>query len=98
MDKKKTLLITDDPDLLFAYETMLSCRGYAVSTAQSASEIEKQLKLSSYKIAVIDITTENAYSWHEATDSIKRVKPEIPVISLTLVDNISADISEDNQN
>ncbi|RLD46609.1 MAG: hypothetical protein DRI88_07290 [Bacteroidetes bacterium] len=96
MEQKKILLFADDPDLLFAYKTILTDNGYTVSTATNASEVETLLQLSSYKLALIDSIKESKYGGCDVFKNIKKIKPEIPVISLILCNIITTDIPEDD--
>lgn len=95
MEQKKILLVADDPDLSFVYEAILTSKGYIV-TATDVTKFENHIKKGSFNLALIDIDDDENNNLPNVLHLIKRTKPGIPVISLTLVDEISIDTNEES--
>ena len=95
MEQKKILLVADDPDLSFVYEAILTSKGYIV-TATDVTKFENHIKKGSFNLALIDIDDDENNNLPNVLHLIKRTKPGIPVISLTLVDEITIVTNEES--
>jgi len=54
-DKIKILVIDDDPEIRYTFETLLSAEGYDVEVAETGMEAIKKTKERRFNIALIDI-------------------------------------------
>jgi len=89
MEKKKILLVDDDPDLISAFEAILYSRGYEVSTAISKNEALEKLASVQPDIAILDVMMEEEHDGFELARHFKKSYPELPVIMLTGISEIT---------
>ena len=89
MEKKKILLVDDDPDLISAFEAILYSRGYEVSTAISKNEALEKLASVQPDIAILDVMMEEEHDGFELARYFKKSYPELPVIMLTGISEIT---------
>jgi DNA-binding response OmpR family regulator len=67
--KKNVLVVDDDKQILKTFTQILEKAGYAVDTAQTATEAKKKLSHSRYDVALIDIRLPDA----EGTDLLLKI-------------------------
>lgn len=84
-EKKRILVVDDDPDILEQVETILSGEGYDVVPAATQAEAEDLMLSARPDLAVVDLMMENTDSGFVLCHEIKKVHPDTPVIFLTAV-------------
>jgi CheY-like chemotaxis protein len=89
MEKKKILLVDDDPDLISAFEAILYNKGYEVITAISKSEGIDKLQKNNPDLAILDVMMEEEHDGFEMAREIKKNRPELPVIMLTGISDVT---------
>lgn len=89
MEKKKILLVDDDPDLISAFSAILQSRGYAVFTAMNKQDGLKALENSNPNIAILDVMMEEEHDGFELARKMKQSQPELPIIMLTGISEIT---------
>ncbi len=84
-DKKKVLIVDDDPDFLEQMDMMFKSNGYRTRTAPGRSEAEAVLEEYQPEIAVIDLMMENDDDGFILAYRLKRKLPECAVLMVTNV-------------
>ncbi len=84
-DKRRILVVDDDPDLLEQVAATLSAEGYDVVTAESRAAAEEAILKSKPDLAILDLMMEEKDSGFVLGYEIKKFYPETPVIMLTAV-------------
>lgn len=83
--KKKILVVDDDPDMLEQVSAILKKAGFEVSVAQGQEEGEEALLLGMPDLAILDLMMEEMDSGFVLAHQVKRLYPKTPVIILTAV-------------
>ena len=89
MKKTKILLVDDDPDLISAFEAILYNKGYEVITAINKNEGIKKLQETEPDLAILDVMMEEEHDGFEMARKIKQTNPELPIIMLTGISDIT---------
>lgn len=89
MEKKKILLVDDDPDLVSAFEAILYNKGYEVITAINKNEGIEKLREKDPDLAILDVMMEEEHDGFEMAREIKKTNPELPIIMLTGISDIT---------
>jgi DNA-binding response OmpR family regulator len=89
MEKKKILLVDDDPDLISAFEAILYNKGYEVITAINKNEGIEKLRKSNPDLAILDVMMDEEHDGFDMAREIKKSYPELPVIMLTGISDIT---------
>jgi CheY-like chemotaxis protein len=89
MEKKKILLVDDDPDLLSAFEAILYNKGYEVITAINKNEGIAKLREKTPDLAILDVMMEEEHDGFELAREVKQKYPEIPIIMLTGISEVT---------
>ncbi len=82
---KKVFLIDDDTDFLEMHSAVLENRGYEVFTAQSSKEAIERLEEVQPDIVVLDVMMEQFDSGFKASEKIKKIHKDLPVMLLTSI-------------
>lgn len=89
MDKKKILLVDDDPDLISAFDAILNNRGYHVITATNKNEGLAKLEDEEPELAILDVMMEEEHDGFDLARQIKKLHPDLPIIMLTGISEIT---------
>lgn len=89
MEKKKILLVDDDPDLILAFEAILISRGYNVATALSKNEGLDKQKSFQPDLAILDVMMDDEHDGFDLARQLKQEIPELPVIMLTGISEVT---------
>ena len=89
MNKKKLLLVDDDPDIISAFEAILSNKGYQVFTAINKREGLEKLNNHLPDLVVLDVMMDEEHDGFEMSREIKQKHPELPIIMLTGISEIT---------
>ena len=82
-NKKRVLLVDDDPDFLFQQRIQLEASGYAVMDADGVEPALKILQTGSFDIAIIDLMMEETDAGFRLSREIKKINPSLPVIIIS---------------
>jgi DNA-binding response OmpR family regulator len=85
IDKKKILLVDDDPDYLFQLTIALQDMGFDVISASSQKEAEDIIKKSRPDLAILDLMMENQDTGFILCHIIKARYPDVPIIIASAV-------------
>jgi CheY-like chemotaxis protein len=83
-EKKRILLADDDPDALLVLKDRLEAFGYYVTTISNGREAVEMVKRGDYAGVIMDIKMPEMDGL-EALRTIKRLRPDTPVIMITSV-------------
>lgn len=89
MNKKKILLVDDDPDIISAFEAILTNKGYDVVTAFNRSEGIEKFNSLIPDLAILDVMMDDEHDGFEMSREIKKSHPETPIIMLTGISEIT---------
>ena len=89
MEKKKILLVDDDPDLISAFEAILYNKGYEVITALSKNEGIDKLRKNDPDLAILDVMMDEEHDGFDMAREIKKANPALPVIMLTGISDVT---------
>jgi CheY-like chemotaxis protein len=89
MDKKKILLVDDDPDIISAFEAILSNKGYQVYTAINKREGLEKLDAHVPDLAILDVMMDEEHDGFDMSREIKKTHPKLPIIMLTGISEIT---------
>lgn len=89
MDKKKILLVDDDPDLISAFYAILNSRGYTVFTAMNKKDGLQSLENNKPDIAILDVMMEEEHDGFDMAREMKQLLPDLPLIMLTGISEIT---------
>lgn len=84
-EKKRVLVVDDDPDFRFQQKVQLEAAGFEVIEAESRKNAEALLETEKFDIAVIDLMMEETDAGFTLSRAIKRRRPDVPVIMITAV-------------
>jgi len=85
IEKKKILLVDDDPDYLFQLSIALEDMGFEVITADTQKEAENIIEKLRPDLAILDLMMENEDSGFILSYKLKKKYPDVPVIIATAV-------------
>jgi twitching motility two-component system response regulator PilH len=83
--RKKVLLVDDDRDFLEMHTAVLEHRGYEVITARNANECMAKLEEVKPDIVILDVMMEQFDSGFKASEKIKKIHKDLPVMLLTSI-------------
>ena len=89
MESKKILLVDDDPDIISAFEAILSNKGYDVITAMNKNDGIEKVNSQSPDLAILDVMMDDEHDGFEMSREIKKSHPDLPVIMLTGISEIT---------
>ena len=89
MEQKKILLVDDDPDIISAFEAILSNKGYDVITAMNKNDGIEKVNSQSPDLAILDVMMDDEHDGFEMSREIKKSHPDLPVIMLTGISEIT---------
>lgn len=84
-DKKRILVVDDDPDFLFQHRVHLEAAGYDVIEADGKEKARQVLASKKFDLAVVDLMMEEVDAGFTLCYEIKKKDPSIPVIIVTAV-------------
>ena len=84
-DKKKILVVDDDPDYIEQVGTILASEGYEVFTAGGEDEAREMLLTVCPDLAILDLMMEHKDSGFVLAHHIKKLYPEAAVMLITSV-------------
>jgi len=82
MERKKILLIEDDPSLVLALRYMLEDMGYELVVAQDHEQALSAIAGGPYAVAIVDYLVDNSPS-SPLLAQLRRRYPQMPLISST---------------
>jgi twitching motility two-component system response regulator PilH len=83
--RKKVLLVDDDRDFLEMHTAVLEHRGYEVIAARNANECMAKLEEVKPDIVILDVMMEQFDSGFKASEKIKKIHKDLPVMLLTSI-------------
>jgi CheY-like chemotaxis protein len=89
MEKKKILLVDDDPDLVSAFEAILYSRGYHVITANTKREGIEKITREQPDLAILDVMMEEDHDGFVMAREVKKQYPDLPIIMLTGISEVT---------
>jgi len=89
MNKKKILLVDDDPDIISAFEAILSNKGYNVQTAGNKREGLEKLKANLPDLVILDVMMDEEHDGFDMSREIKKAHPNLPIVMLTGISDIT---------
>lgn len=89
MELKKILLVDDDPDIISAFEAILSNKGYDVITAMNKNDGIEKVNSQSPDLAILDVMMDDEHDGFDMSREIKKSHPDLPVIMLTGISEIT---------
>lgn len=84
-NKKRVLVVDDDPDFLFQQKLQFENAGFDVIAAESATQARTILGEEKFDLAVIDLMMEETDAGFALSREIKQKNASIPVIMVTAV-------------
>lgn len=84
-DKKRILVVDDDPDFLFQHRVHLEAAGYDVIEADGKEKARQVLASKKFDLAVVDLMMEEVDAGFTLCYEIKKKDPSVPVIIVTAV-------------
>ncbi len=91
-DRKKILVVDDDPTILLVCRTVLESGGYQVFTASTASEGLRQAGTEGPDLVILDIMMEEVDSGFQAAQELQRTQPDLPILMLSSIAGASAQV------
>lgn len=85
LEKKRILLVDDDPDYLFQMTIALQDMGFEVASAQTQKEAEDIIDKVRPDLAILDLMMENQDTGFILCHIIKNKYPEVPIIIASAV-------------
>lgn len=85
IEKKKILLVDDDPDYLFQLTIALEDMGFEVIAAQTQQEAENIIDKLKPDLAILDLMMENQDTGFILCHIIKNKYPDVPIIIASAV-------------
>jgi DNA-binding response OmpR family regulator len=85
IEKKKILLVDDDPDYLFQLSIALQDMGFTVITASTQKEAEDIIEKHRPDLAILDLMMENQDTGFILCHIIKEKYPDVPIIIASAV-------------
>lgn len=85
IEKKKILLVDDDPDYLFQLTIALEDMGFEVIAAQTQQEAENIVDKMKPDLAILDLMMENQDTGFILCHLIKNKYPDVPIIIASAV-------------
>ncbi|MFN3557121.1 MAG: response regulator [Bacteroidales bacterium] len=85
IEKKKILLVDDDPDYLFQLTIALQDMGFEVIAADTQKEAENIIQKIKPDLAILDLMMENQDTGFILCHIIKNRYPEVPIIIASAV-------------
>lgn len=85
IEKKKILLVDDDPDYLFQLTIALEDMGFEVVAAQTQQEAENIIAKLKPDLAILDLMMENQDTGFILCHIIKNKYPDVPIIIASAV-------------
>ena len=89
MNKKKILLVDDDPDIISAFEAILSNKGYNVQTAGNKREGLEKLNANLPDLVILDVMMDEEHDGFDMSREIKKAHPNLPIVMLTGISDIT---------
>ncbi len=96
MEKKKILVIEDDPEVLSMLTDYLSFLGYDVTSAHDGLEGIKEVKTNEYDLVITDLTMPYISGIGIIT-VLKKDHPEVPVIAITGYGYYAEELAQENK-
>jgi two-component system alkaline phosphatase synthesis response regulator PhoP len=84
-DRKKILVVDDDPDFIEQVWAVLASEGYEVFTAGGENEAREMLLMVSPDLAILDLMMEHKDSGFVLAHCVKKLHPGAAVILITSV-------------
>ncbi|HOZ47036.1 MAG TPA: response regulator [Candidatus Hydrogenedentes bacterium] len=82
-EKKRILIVDDDPDILFQFRVQFEAAGFEVVETDSADKARQLLATASVDLAVVDLMMEQLDAGFTLCYAIKKAWPNMPVIIVT---------------
>jgi len=89
-EKKKILVIDDDPDIIETVNTILSAKGYDVISASSGKQGFELAQQAKPELILCDMMMEAIDSGMQTAEQIKRLNSNIPVFLLSSIADMTA--------
>jgi CheY-like chemotaxis protein len=85
LEKKRILLVDDDPDYLYVMRVNLQGMGFEVITADTQKEAETIIEKNKPDLAIFDLMMENQDTGFILCHKMKRQYPDVPIIIASAV-------------
>ncbi len=85
LEKKRILLVDDDPDYLYVMRINLQDMGFEVITADTQKEAETIIEKNKPDLAIFDLMMENQDTGFILCHKMKRQYPDVPIIIASAV-------------
>jgi CheY-like chemotaxis protein len=85
LEKKRILLVDDDPDYLYVMRANLQGMGFEVITADTQKEAETIIEKNKPDLAIFDLMMENQDTGFILCHKMKRQYPDVPIIIASAV-------------
>lgn len=85
LEKKRILLVDDDPDYLYVMRVNLQDMGFEVITADTQKEAETIIEKNKPDLAIFDLMMENQDTGFILCHKMKRQYPDVPIIIASAV-------------
>ena len=91
-ERKKILVVDDDPTICLVCHTVLESGGYQVFTASSATEGLALAKTEQPDLVVLDIMMEEVDSGFQAAKLLQESHPGVPILMLSSIAGASSQV------
>jgi len=89
-DKKKILVIDDDPDILESVKAILEANGFEAMTAISGKEGVEAYKTKKPDLILCDMMMENVDEGSKVTHAIRQMDKKIPIYLMSSIGSATA--------
>lgn len=95
-DRKKILIVDDDPTILYLLRKIFTGRGFQVSVAKDGLEAVERLKTEIPSLVITDLKTPTL-SGADLISSIRQTKNDLPIIVMTAYPNLYPEKKDDKE-
>lgn len=89
-DKKKILIIDDDPNITDSVKAILETENFDVITANNGKDGIENVKNADVDLVLCDMMMEKVDEGSRVMEEIKTIKPELPVYLLSAIGDATA--------
>jgi DNA-binding response OmpR family regulator len=91
-ERKKILVVDDDPTICLVCRTVLEASGYQVFTASTGAEGLATARSESPDLVILDIMMEQVDSGFQAARALHELNPALPILMLSSIANASSKV------
>jgi DNA-binding response OmpR family regulator len=96
-DRKKILVVDDDPNICLFCRTVLAADGHQVFTASTAREGLALMTAERPDLVILDVMMEEVDSGFQAAQQIASDHPGLPILMLSSIAGASANVFDTSQ-